>query len=90
MTRRKKVPLVKGEKRLSFKRNGDIAIERTIFCGECGKRTQSAMIRRNPKYAKEKGLRIVEEVARVCMNSEGHKDGKKHFWPIKEVVIPIY
>lgn len=90
MPRQKKVPLVKGEKRLIFKRAGDIEIEQTLFCGECKKRTQSATIRRNPEYAKVKGLPAFEEVARVCANTQGHKDGKKHFWPVKDVIIPAY
>ena len=89
MPRQKKVPLERGKKRLIFKKSG-IEIEQTLFCGECKKRTQSATIRRNPKYAKVNGLPALEEVARVCANVEEHKDGKKHFWPVRDVIIPVY
>lgn len=89
MPRAKKVPLERGKKRLIFKKSG-IEIEQTLFCGECKKRTQSATIRRNPVYAKINGTSALEEVARVCANVAGHKDSKKHFWPVKDVIIPAY
>ena len=89
MPRRRKVPLIKGEKRLKDTKAG-IVIVQTLFCGECKKRTTSAFIQRNAQVAKRENLPRFEEVARVCMNVEGHKDGKKYFWPLKNVTIPIY
>ncbi len=90
MPRRKKVPLKKGKQRLVTTRSGEMKIEHTLYCGECGKPTQSARIRRNAKAAKRDGLLVDEEVARACMNFEKHRDGKKHFWPVRGVVIPVY
>ena len=89
MPRQRKVPLTKGEKRLKDTKDGIVVVQ-TLFCGECGKRTITASIQRNSKIAKRENLQRFEEVARVCMNVDDHKDGKKYFWPIKGVYIPSY
>ena len=90
MPRSKRIPLIKGKKRLRLKPNNEMQIKQTIFCSACGRPTQAATIRRNAKIAKSKGLPVIEEVARVCVNVEGHKDGKRYFWPVKNTIIPIY
>jgi len=89
MPRRRKVALVKGPKRIKFTPTG-YEIAQTLFCGECGKRTKQAVVPRNAQVAKRLGLKRYEEVARVCLNVAEHKDGKKYFWPQKDVIIPMY
>lgn len=89
MPRQRKVPLVKGSRRLKHGKHG-IEIVQTLFCGECGRRTKSAVTQRNSEIAKRDNLPRYEEVARVCDNIEGHKFKKKYFWPLKEVTIPKY
>ena len=89
MPRQRKVPLIKGEKRLKDTKDGMVIVQ-TLFCGECGKRTISAAIQRNSKIAKRDNLPRYKEVARVCMNVDKHKDRQKYFWPIKDVYIPSY
>jgi len=90
MPRRRKVPLVKGPKRIRYLKSGDVEIVQSLFCGECGKKTQAATIQVGRERAKREGIKRTEEVARVCTNVEKHKTGNKYFWPLKKVEMPIY
>lgn len=90
MARRRKVALLKGPKRVKYENGEPIGIEQTLFCGECDHPTQAATIRRNPEKAKREGLEIIEEVARACMNSQDHKNGKNYLWEVGETVMPTY
>ncbi len=78
MPRRRKVAIIKGEKRIvGF---GDaMRIEQTLFCGECGRRLKTA-ITQKPHAS----------VARVCDNIEEHKDGNKYLWTLPKFVVPIF
>ena len=90
MPRKPKVPLIKGEKRLVGNSRATLEIKQTLKCGACKRRTKSAVVQVNAIKAKRENIPRWEEVARYCDNVEGHKDGKKYFWPSKDVVIPDY
>ena len=89
MPRRKKIPLLKGEKKVRYKK-GVPEIHQDLFCGECETKTIPATTQRNTVIAKHENLSRYEEVARVCENVGDHKSGKKHFWPVGLVVIHDY
>ncbi len=78
MPRRRKVAIIKGEKRIVG--SGDaMRIEQTLFCGECEQRLKTANTQK-PHTS----------VARVCDNIEGHKDGNKYLWTLPNVIVPIF
>ena len=87
MARVRKVPLVKGPKRIIHNSDGPEVIQ-TLFCGECDKPTQSATIQVGKARADRENISRIEIAARACANSEGHKDGKKYLWPIDDWIIP--
>lgn len=87
MARVRKVPLVKGEKRITYKGN-DLAVVQSEFCGECNSLTQSVTIQIGKATAERKNISRVLKVGRACTNTEGHKDGKKYLWPDEGWIIP--
>lgn len=89
MPRRKKIPLLKGKKHVRYKK-GVPEVYQNLYCGECEAKTKPATTQRNAEIAKRENLPRLEEVARVCDKVEDHKEGKKHFWPVGEVIIHDY
>ncbi len=78
MPRRRNVPITKGEKRIVGQEDS-LRIEQTLFCGECGRRLKSAVTQKPHSV-----------VARVCENSENHKNGKIHLWFLDGVEVVGY
>lgn len=92
MPRRIKIPLNKSKPKVRYlkKNKGQPEMYHDYFCGECGSKPKIATTQRNAAIAKREMLPRNEEVARVCDNTEKHKSGKKHFWPIGQVIIHDY
>jgi len=86
MARVRKVPLIKGPKRVIH--DPELAIVQSIFCGECEKLTQSVTIQVGKERADREKISRTEIVARGCANVEGHKDGKKYLWPLEGWILP--
>ena len=89
MPRVRKVPLIKGEKRVITNAEG-LAIAQSLFCGECEKLTQSVTIQIGKATADRESITRIVTVGRACSNSEGHKDGKKYLWPNDDWIVPRF
>ena len=89
MSRVRKVPLIKGKKRIVYNTDGPEVVQ-TIFCGECKKMTQSATIQIGKAKADRENISRIVIVGRACPNSEGHKDGKKYLWPNDDWIVPRF
>ena len=87
MPRVRKVPLLKGQKRVVY-HSGDPEVVQTLFCGECDKPTQSVTIQVGKARADREKISRIVIIARACANSEGHKDGKNYLWPIDDWIVP--
>lgn len=89
MARRRKVPLVKGPKRVIYNDDGPEVV-RSLFCGECERLTQSVTIQIGDVKARRENITRTVIVARACGNSEAHKDKKKYLWPVDDWIIPLF
>jgi len=87
MARVRKVPLIKGPKRIIYNSDGPEVV-RSLFCGECEKLTQSATIQLGKVKADRENISRRIIIGRACANSEGHKDGKKYLWPGDGWIVP--
>ena len=87
MARVRKVPLVKGRKRVIINAEG-LAIAQSEFCGECNSLTQSATIQIGKATAERQGIPRIIKIGVACRYSEKHKDGKKYLWPSEGWIIP--
>ena len=87
MPRVRRVPLIKGRKRVLFE-NGEPFIKQSLFCGECEKLTQSVIIQVGKARADREGIPRTIIIGRACANSEAHKHGKKYFWPNDDWIVP--
>ncbi len=87
MARVRKVPLIKGKKRVVY-HSGDPEVVQTISCGECETKTQSVTIQIGKVKADRENISRTVIIGRACANSEGHKDGKKYLWPIDDWIVP--
>jgi len=87
MARVRKVPLIKGKKRVVF-HSGEPEVVQSLFCGECEMLTQSATIQIGKQKADRENISRTVIVGRACANSEDHKDGKKYLWPVEGWVVP--
>ena len=73
MARRRKVPIILGEKRIVGS-GESMRIVRTLFCGDCERRLKSSTTQKPHSV-----------VARVCDNFEDHKTGKIYLWVLNGV-----
>ena len=73
MPRRRKVPIILGEKRI-IGSGESLRIVRTLFCGECERRLKSSTTQKPHSV-----------VARICDNIENHKTGKVYLWVMSNV-----
>lgn len=89
MARRRKVPLVKGPKRIIYDDDGPEVVQ-SLICGECEKLTQSVTIQFGEDKARREKISRTLIVARACANSESHKDKMKYLWPVDDWIIPIF
>jgi len=87
MARVRKVPLVKGEKRVIRNAEG-LAIAQSLFCGECNLLTQSVTIQIGKVKADREGIPRIIKIGVACRNSEEHKDGKNYLWPSEGWILP--
>jgi len=87
MARVRKVPLIKGQKRIVYNADGPDVVQ-SLFCGECNRLTQSATIQIGKQKADRENISRTVIVGRACANSEDHKDGKKYLWPAEGWIVP--
>lgn len=87
MPRVRKVPLVKGPKRIIYNEDGPEVV-RSLFCDECGKLTQVVTIQVGKAKADREGIPRIIKVGVACRNSDEHKDGKNYLWPFEGWIIP--
>ena len=87
MPRVRKVPLVKGPKRVIYDSEGPVVV-RSVFCGECNSLTQSVTIQVGEAKSKREGISRIIKIAVACRNSEKHKDGKNYLWPFEGWILP--
>lgn len=88
MARVRKVPLIKGKKRVIWNADGPDKIVESLFCGECEKLTQAVTIQIGKATADRKKISRVLTIGRACANSAKHKDGKKYIWPVEGWILP--
>jgi hypothetical protein len=89
MARVRKVPLIKGNKRVVY-HSGDPEVVQSLFCGECERLTQSATIQIGKTKADRENISRRVIIGRACANIEGHKDGKKYLWPSDDWIVPRF
>lgn len=87
MPRVRKVPLVKGPKRVIYNLDGPDVV-RSVFCGECNSLTQSVTIQVGKAKSDREGIPRIIKVGVACRKSEKHKDGKNYLWPSEGWILP--
>jgi len=87
MARVRKVPLIKGKKRVVY-HSGDPEVVQSLFCGECDSLTQAVTIQIGKATADREGLPRIIKIGVACRKAGKHKDGKNYLWPSEGWIIP--